>query len=79
MILLGSLLLVVLFSGLSLSNQSVPAQAEGSPTPSVSSENSLPTLQSGDTEGLILGAGIILFIILSGVVIQRIQLKSYEE
>ena len=78
-IILGSLLLIVLLTGLSFANHSVTAQAESSPTPTALDANGEPILESGDTEGLILGAGIILFIILSGVVIQRMILKSYDE
>ncbi len=74
MILLGSLLLVVLFTGLSLPVHSVPAQAESSPTPTA--QNAKPLLESGDTEELILGAGIILIIILGGVIIQRTIIKN---
>jgi hypothetical protein len=78
-ILLSSLLVVILITGVSLTSHSVPAQAESSPTPTVPGEDGEVILKSGDTEGLILGAGIILFIILSGVVIQRTLLKSYDE
>lgn len=72
-ILLSSLLLVLLFSGLNLPNLSAQAQAEVSPTPTANPEQ---VVRSGDTEGLILGAGIILFIILGGVIIQRMILKE---
>ena len=79
MIILGSLLIIVLVTGLSLANNSVTAQAESPPTPTTLDVNGEPILESGDTEGLILGAGIILFIILSGVVIQRTRLKNDNE
>jgi hypothetical protein len=79
MIILGSLLVLVVITGLSLTNDSVPAQAESSPTPATLTANGEPILESGDTEGLILGAGIILFIILSGVVIQRTLMKDADE
>jgi hypothetical protein len=78
MIIFGSLLVLVLIAGVGFTNRSVPAQAESSPTPAVVSENGQLLQKSGDTEGLILGAGIILFIILSGVVIQRTVLKGDE-
>ena len=74
LILLGSLLLVVLFSGLSLPGHSAPFQAESSPTPTA--QNTEQFLESGDTEELILGAGIILIIILGGVIIQRMIIKN---
>lgn len=79
MIILGSLLLLVLFTGLSLTNHSAPAEGDPSPTPATQSANGAPLLKSGDTEGLILGAGVILFIILSGVVIQRTIMKDAEQ
>ena len=79
MVILGTLLLIVLVTGLSLANHSVTAQAESSPTPTTQEVNGEPILESGDTEGLILGAGIILFIILSGVIIQRTILKNENE
>ncbi len=79
MIILGSLLLLVLFTGFGLSNYGVPAQAESSPTPTSLTVNGEPHLISGDTDGLILGAGIILFIILSGVVIQRTLMKGEDD
>jgi hypothetical protein len=74
LILLGSLLLVILFSGVSLPGQSVPGQAELSPTPTA--EKAEQFLESGDTEELILGAGVILIIILGGVFIQRMIIKN---
>jgi len=74
LIIIGSLLLLVLFSGLSLPNR--PVQADASPTPTTLVTEGGQTLKSGDTEGLILGAGIILFIILGGVIMQRMVLKD---
>ena len=79
LIILGSLLLLALVTGLSLSNHAVPAQTESSPTPTVLEVDGEIALKSGDTEGLILGAGIILFIILSGVVIQRSIMKGFAD
>ena len=76
LIFLSSLLLVVLYSGLSLSNLSAQAQAESSPTPTILANTTEQIIISGDTEGLILGAGIILFIIIGGVIIQRMILKG---
>ena len=74
-----SLLLVMLFTGLILPNQSTRAQAEASPTPTTPQENGETVMKSGDTEKLILGAGIILFIILGGVIIQRMLLKDTDQ
>jgi len=68
---LGILLLVILFGGLSFPHQSATAQTESSPTPTPELINGEPALQSGETEGLILGAGIIMIIILGGVILQR--------
>ena len=76
LIFLSSLVLVVLYSGLSLSNLSAQAQAESSPTPAILDNTTEQILTSGDTEGLVLGAGIILFIIIGGVIIQRMILKG---
>lgn len=77
LILLSSVLLVVLFTGLSLPGNSVPVQAEASPTPTA--QNAEQILKSGTTEELILGAGIILIIILGGVIIQRAIIKSVSQ
>ena len=76
LIILSILLLVLLFGGLSLPNLSAQAQADPSPTPTSLTTTTEEVLVSGDTEGLILGAGIILFIILGGVIIQRMILKD---
>ena len=79
LIILSSLMLVLLFSGLSLPNLSAQALAESSPTPTNLAATTEQILTSGDTEGLILGAGIILFIIIGGVIIQRMILKDDTE
>lgn len=79
LIILSILMLVLLFSGLSLPNLTAQAQAESSPTPTNLAATSEQILSSGDTEGLILGAGIILFIIIGGVIIQRMILKDEPE
>ena len=75
MITLISLLLVVIFVGLILPHTATFAQTASSPTPTTVASDG-PILNSGDTEGLILGAGIILFIILAGVILQRTILKN---
>ena len=79
MIVFVSLLLLMLFTGLILPNYSTQAQSETSPTPTTTQENGENVIKSGDTEQLILGAGIILFIILGGVIIQRMLLKDSDQ
>ena len=78
LIAITSLLLVVIFVVLILPSTATFAQIESSPTPTIIANNDLE-LQSGDTEGLILGAGIILFIILAGVILQRTILKNADQ
>lgn len=77
-LLISSLLLFIILTGLSLPVKSAVLQTAPSPTPTptIIYVNGEPVLQSGDTEGLILGAGIILLIILSGVIIQRVILRK---
>lgn len=76
LIILGSMVFVLFFAGLNLPRHIVPAQAESSPTPTVLATPEDPISQSGDTGGLIMGAGIILIIILLGVSIQRVIVKT---
>jgi hypothetical protein len=76
LIILGSMVFVLVFAGLNLPRHIVPAQSESSPTPTVLATLEDPIVQSGDTEGLIIGASIILVIILLGVLIQRLVLKN---
>ncbi|MFL7812240.1 MAG: hypothetical protein ACK2TT_12040 [Anaerolineales bacterium] len=77
-LIVSSLLLFVILTGLSLPVKSAVLQTAPSPTPTptIVYVNGEPVLQSGDTEGLILGAGVILLIILSGVIIQRAILRK---
>lgn len=72
-----SLTLFIILTGLSYPVKSAILQTKASPTPTptIIYVNGEPVLQSGNTEGLILGAGIILLIILSGVIIQRVIQK----
>jgi|GEM_PF-1149366 hypothetical protein len=76
-IILLSLTLFIILAGLSYPVKSAILQTEASPTPTptIIYVNGEPVLQSGSTEGLIIGAGIILLIILSGVIIQRVIQK----
>ena len=78
LIILSSLLLFIILTALSLPVSSAVQQTAPSPTPTptIIYVNGEPVLQSGDTEGLIMGAAIILLIILSGVIIQRIILRK---
>jgi len=75
-LIVGSLLLIAFFAGISLTGQAARAQTEATPTPTPQIIDGNPVLESGDTEGLILGAGIILVIILGGVIIQRAIIKN---
>lgn len=82
LLIIGVLLVFLLLTGLSLPTQFNKLQATPEPTPS-STPSSTPIfingespLESGDTQGLILVAVIILVIILSGVLIQRIIQKK---
>ena len=64
---------IVFLSALSFPGQTEAQQSTPEPIPSstpVLEEDISP--ESGDTEGLIWGAGVILVIIMSGVLIQRI-------
>ena len=85
LLILGALIVFVLFAGLSLPKQVGALQSTPDPTPAITSTaiyGEIP-LELGETQGLMLGAGIILFIILSGGFIQRIiqkfTLKSPEK
>jgi uncharacterized protein YneF (UPF0154 family) len=73
-----SLLLFLILAGFNFSLQTTKLQTENPPTPTSTLiyVNGEPVLQSGETEGLILGAGIILCIILGGVLIQRLIQKQ---
>jgi hypothetical protein len=79
LIILGSILFVVLFAGLNIPRHIVPAQGDTSPTPTALATLIDPISQSGDTEGLIMGASIILIIILLGVMIQRVLIKRVDQ
>ena len=76
---LGSIIFALFFAGLNLPRHIVPAQAESSPTPTVLPTPVDPVAQSGDTQELIIGASLILFIILFGVLIQQMVLKYSDQ
>lgn len=78
LLIIGVLLVFLLLTGLSLPTQFNKLQATPEPTPSSTPIfiNGESPLESGDTQGLILGAVLILVIILSGVSIQRIIQKK---
>ncbi len=78
LLIISSMLLFIILTGLSLPMRSAVLQTAPSPTPTptIIYVNGEPVLQSGDTEGLILGAAVILLIIVSGVIIQRIILRK---
>jgi len=72
-VLLGIVLLAALiFPGQIDARQTTP---ESTPTSTSPPDEDL-VLKSGDTEGLMWGAGVILFIILGGVLIQRVINRS---
>jgi len=79
LLIIGILLVFLLLAGLSFPGQVIKLQAtpETTPTPTLTPVliNGESPLESGDTQGLILGAVLILMIILSGVLIQRIIQK----
>lgn len=75
LIIFGSIIFVLFFAGLNLPRHIVPAQAESSPTASVTPTLEDPIAQSGDTRELILGASLIFVIIILGVLIQQMILK----
>jgi len=75
---IGILLTFLVLTGLSLPRQVSALQPTPDPTPSVTPVY-LPgeePLKSGDTGGLMMGAAIILLIIVSGVLIQRVLQKK---
>ena len=63
---------LVFLGALSFPGQIAARQATPQPTPTSTILPDDQALISGDTNGLMLGAGAIMFIILSGVIIQRI-------
>jgi hypothetical protein len=79
LIILSSLLFLALMNGLIIPSFGASAQGEASPTPTILTPSNGAVTRSGDTEGLILGAGIILFIILGGVILQRTVLKNTDQ
>lgn len=75
---LGILLAFLILTGLSLPGQVGALQSTPAPTPTITPVY-LPgeePLKSGETGGLMLGAAIILLIIVSGVLIQRVIQKN---
>ena len=77
----GILLTFLILTGLSLPGQIGALQSTPDPTPTITPIY-LPgeePLKSGETGGLMLGAAIILLIIVSGVLIQRVIQKNNPE
>ncbi len=75
---IGILVTFLLLTGLSLPGQVGALQSTPDPTPTVTPAF-LPgdePVKSGETGGLMLGAAIILLIIVSGVLIQRVIQKN---
>ena len=72
-LIIGLLICFILLSGLSFPAKITSLQTNPDPTPTVTpiaGDDNLP-LKSGETQGLMIGAGVIVFIILGGVLIQR--------
>ncbi len=73
LLIIGLLVGFVVFAALSFPGQTNARQSVSEPTPT---STALPkngiTRNVGETEGLMWGAGIILIIIISGVMIQRL-------
>lgn len=72
-IIIGLLIGFVLLSGLSFPAKTTSLLTNPDPTPTVTpiAGDDTLTLKSGETQGLMIGAGVIVFIILGGVLIQR--------
>ena len=72
------LLIFIILIGFSLSRQVGALQSTPDPTPTVTPEflSGDEPVKSGETGGLMLGAAIILLIIVSGVLIQRVIQKN---
>lgn len=77
---IGILLSFIVMTGLSLPRQVGALQSTPGPTPTITITPVLihgeEPLKSGETGGLMLGAAIILIIIITGVLIQRIIDKN---
>ena len=66
----------IFLAALVFPGQIAARQDSAEPTPTSTPLPNDFVAESGDTQGLMWGAGIILIIIVSGIVIQRIILKS---
>ena len=75
---IGILFTFILLTGLSLPRQVGALQSTPDPTPTVTPAflSGDEPVKSGETGGLMLGAAIILLIIVSGVLIQRVIQKN---
>jgi len=78
---IGILFTFILMAGLSLPKQVGAVQSAPNPTPTVTPAflSGDEPVKSGETGGLMLGAAIILLIIVSGVLIQRVIQKNSAE
>ena len=77
-ILVGLLIGFILLSGLILPLRTIPLLVEQDPTPTSTpiAKDYPSVLESGGTQGLMIGAAVIVSIILGGVIIQRVFYKS---
>jgi hypothetical protein len=73
LITIGVLIVFVLLSALNFPSNPVPAQSEPTPTATPDPRIDPEALQPGDTQGLMIGAAVILVIILAGVLFQRLR------
>ena len=77
LVIIGLLIGLILVAGLSIPAKSGPLLTNPDPTPTTTpqAEDGPTVFESGDTQGLMVGAGVIVLIILSGVYIQRLLTK----
>ena len=73
LILLGVLITFLMLTALSSTSNPVPAQSEPTATATPDPRIDPEALEPGDTQGLMIGAAVILGIILAGVLIQRLR------
>ena len=78
---IGILFIVIILAGLILPRPVGALQSTPGPTPTVTPAffSGDEPVKSGETGGLMLGAAIILLIIVSGVLIQRVIQKNTQE
>ena len=75
---IGILFAFLLLSALSFPASPASALSNSDPTPTITPDPRIDpmVLESGNTQGLMIGAGVILTIILMGVIVQRLIARS---